>query len=266
MRALDARNKVLFAGKEEGNGRDYSHQLVQNAFLKTFETGLRDETILVNIRPLLRAKNLTDEELMRLVNDLSAMQAQRKLKIGTQAKVSSVSDSQGAAQSETQASKTDNNQLGRAFAEIKELRVELAALKMKQGGESWQTSIPHNRIKVVLGLEEITIKTSGQIIQDVISPLQTHKTELLHSGHGETALSNKAITIVTTHQSNFKTEIHIPTEHNNSSQDVGTTIKHSHILHLSHFHALSVLRKALVGAIIASSAEKKDTRADIVKK
>ncbi len=34
LRALDARNKVLFAGKEEGNGQDYSHQLVQNAFLK----------------------------------------------------------------------------------------------------------------------------------------------------------------------------------------------------------------------------------------
>ncbi len=277
LRALDARNKVLFAGKEEGNGQDYSHQLVQNAFLRTFETGLRDETILVNIRPLLRTKNVTDEKLMRLVNDLSSLQTQRKLKIGTQTKVASVTESPGAVQSEMKTCKTDTNQLGRPFAEIKELRAELASLKIKQGVNRVRLTplhssikvasprikvvFPYNRIKVVLGLE-ITIKMSGQIIQDVISPLQTHEKEcqvmLLHSGRGE-------ITIFTTHKTDFKTEMPIPTEHNNSSQDIGTTIKHPITPHPSRFHALRVLRKALYGAITASSAEKKDIKADSVK-
>ena len=127
---------------------------------------------------------------------------------------------------------------------------------------------PYNRIKVVLGLE-ITIKISGQIIQDVISPLQTHEKEcqvmLLHSGPGEIPHSRKAITIATTHKTDFKTEMPIPTEHNNSSQDIGTTIKHPITPHPSRFHALRVLRKALYGAITASSAEKKDIKADSVK-
>ena len=136
LRALDARNKVLFASKEEDNGQDYSHFLVQNAFLKAFETGLRDEGLLVNMRPVLRSKNVTDEELMRLVNELSAAQAQRKLKVGTSAKVSSVTPEPEPSQIPTKASK-DKHQMGQAFAEIKELRAELAALKLKQGSEPW---------------------------------------------------------------------------------------------------------------------------------
>ena len=136
LRALDARNKVLFASKEEDNGHDYSQLLVQNAFLKAFETGLRDEGLLVNIRPVLRSKNVTDEELMRLVNELSAVQAQRKLKVGTSAKVSSVTPEPEPHQMPTKVSK-DKHQMGQAFAEIKELRAELAALKLKQGGEPW---------------------------------------------------------------------------------------------------------------------------------
>ncbi len=38
--------------------------------MKSFETGLRDDIIAANLRPLLRLPELTDEDLMKHVNEL----------------------------------------------------------------------------------------------------------------------------------------------------------------------------------------------------
>ncbi len=83
LRTLDARNKVLFATQEENVQAEYTNQLVQKSFLKSFETGLRDETLVTNLRPSLRQSTVSDEELMKQVNELATKQAERKLKIGT---------------------------------------------------------------------------------------------------------------------------------------------------------------------------------------
>ena len=80
---LDARNNVMFASREEGAEVQYSEKLVQGAFLKAFETGLRGESILFNWRPSLRMKGITDEDLMHLVNEMATVQAERKIKIGS---------------------------------------------------------------------------------------------------------------------------------------------------------------------------------------
>ena len=137
MRLLDARNKVLFASKEEGSEEEYGTHLVQNAFLKALETGLRDENLLTNIRPLLRSQTSSDEDLMELVNELSSVQTQRRLKISTQGKAHVVSVN--AEPDSLAKSNPATDQLGRAFAEIKELRAELAALRGHQGNDP-QTS------------------------------------------------------------------------------------------------------------------------------
>ena len=81
LKALDARNKVFFATREEDAQAEYNSQLVQKSFLKAFETGLRDENLVTNLRPFLRQDNITDEELMRNVNDLATKQAERKAKV-----------------------------------------------------------------------------------------------------------------------------------------------------------------------------------------
>ena len=80
LRALDARNKVFFATQEEKSSDEYPTQLVQNTFLKTVETGLRDESLVTNLRPFLRQGGITDEELMKHLNDLATVQAERKAK------------------------------------------------------------------------------------------------------------------------------------------------------------------------------------------
>ena len=85
LRLLDSRNKVFFASEEEGSQFEYSHKFVQNTFIKSLETGLRDEALVTNLRPTLQGTEVSDESLMRIVNDLASKQAERKLKMASAA-------------------------------------------------------------------------------------------------------------------------------------------------------------------------------------
>ena len=85
LRLLDSRNKVLFASQEEGSKFEYSQKLVQNTFIKSLETGLRDEALVTNLRPTLQGTELSDESSMRIINDLASKQAKRKLKMASAA-------------------------------------------------------------------------------------------------------------------------------------------------------------------------------------
>ena len=84
LRALDCRNKVNFASQEADCEFDYGFTLIQKTFLKSFETGLRDDILATNLRPILRASELSDEELMKQVNELASHQAERQNKLSTQ--------------------------------------------------------------------------------------------------------------------------------------------------------------------------------------
>ena len=81
LRLLDSRNKVLFASQEEGSLFEYSQKLEQNTFIKSLETGLRDEALVTNLRPTFQGIEVSDENLTRIVNDLVSKQAKRKLKM-----------------------------------------------------------------------------------------------------------------------------------------------------------------------------------------
>ncbi len=48
---------------------------------EVFETGLRDDILAVNLRPILRTSGLTDEELMKHVNELASHQPERQNKL-----------------------------------------------------------------------------------------------------------------------------------------------------------------------------------------
>ena len=72
---LDFHNKVILASQDEESQFEYSLKLVQNIFLKSLETGLRDEGLVTNLRPHLRLAEVSDEELMKVVNELASKQA-----------------------------------------------------------------------------------------------------------------------------------------------------------------------------------------------
>ena len=75
LRLLDSRNRVSFTSKEENAESEYSSQLVEKSFLKAFEPRLCDENLVTNLRPFLRKSDITDNELMRRVNDLAMKQS-----------------------------------------------------------------------------------------------------------------------------------------------------------------------------------------------
>ena len=60
-----------FASKESECEVQYDEPLIQKTFMKSFETGLRDDILATNLRPILRTSGLIDEELMKHVNELA---------------------------------------------------------------------------------------------------------------------------------------------------------------------------------------------------
>ena len=84
LRALDLRNKVNFASQESDCEFNYGLSLIQKTSVKSFETGLRDDILASNLRATLRTPGLTDEELMKQVNELASQQAKRNTKLATE--------------------------------------------------------------------------------------------------------------------------------------------------------------------------------------
>jgi len=74
--ALDLHNKVNFASQESDCEFNYGLSLVQKTFAKSFETGLCDDILASNLRATLCTPGLTNEELMKQVNELASEQAE----------------------------------------------------------------------------------------------------------------------------------------------------------------------------------------------
>ena len=129
LRLLDARNRVFFASKEERAESEYSSQLVENSFLKAFESGLRDENLVTNLRPFLRASPITDDELMRTVNELATKNAKRKAKLGVaKARAITAEKEKGDIQTPNVAKQLENETC-KLSAEIQSLKTQLAEIK-----------------------------------------------------------------------------------------------------------------------------------------
>ena len=113
---MDARNRVFFASKE-GVESEYSSQLIEKSFLKAFESGLHDKNLVTNLRPCLRTSGISDNELIKNVNELATKQADRKTKIG--------SASERSKTAKAQAVLTDN-ETHTLNADIQHLKAQLA--------------------------------------------------------------------------------------------------------------------------------------------
>lgn len=80
MKALELRQKILFASKEASATIKYDQQLVQSLFLHCLETGLRDDAVRVKMRPLLQNTEVSDEELIKEISLASSTETERKMK------------------------------------------------------------------------------------------------------------------------------------------------------------------------------------------
>ena len=129
FRALDLQNKVLFVSQKDDFKFDYGFLLIQNTLLKSLETGLRDDILVTNLRPILRTPDISDEDLMKHVNELTSNQAERQSKLEQKsAKVNSSKVTEGQRVSKPKENPKKNDEL---LTEIREIKSELAMLKQQ---------------------------------------------------------------------------------------------------------------------------------------
>lgn len=144
LRALDLRNKVGFASKESECEVQYDEPLIQKTFMKSFETGLRDDILAANLRPILRTSGLTDEELMKHVNELASHQAERQNKLAGERRLAKVNACEVDETEIKQHRRVDDD--NRILVEIREIRSELENLKRQQvGGNNEQSTTHYDR-------------------------------------------------------------------------------------------------------------------------
>ncbi|CAB3994233.1 Retrovirus-related Pol poly from transposon [Paramuricea clavata] len=130
LRSLDLRNKVGFASKESDCEVRYDESLIHKTFIKSFETGLRDDVLAASLRQILRSPTLTDEDLMRPVNELASDHAERQSKLSSERRFAKVNSCEvEPAEATTKKDMDANKQI---LAEIREIRSEVESLKRQQ--------------------------------------------------------------------------------------------------------------------------------------
>ena len=75
---------VNFASQESDCESNHGLSLIQKTIVKSFETGLCDDISASNLRTTLRTPGLTDEELMKQVNELASQQDEHTTKLATE--------------------------------------------------------------------------------------------------------------------------------------------------------------------------------------
>ncbi len=75
FRALDIRQKVLFASGEECADVSYDLELVQTMFRRSLSTGIRDDIIRSEFAVTLAKKDVSDEELVTVMNTITGRAA-----------------------------------------------------------------------------------------------------------------------------------------------------------------------------------------------
>ena len=120
-----------FASQESDCEFNYGASLIQKTFVKSFETGLRDGILASNLRPTLRTPELTDEELIRQVNELASQQAEKSSKLASKRQKSAKVHACGVGKEEREAraknATTDGGQ--QLLLEIRPIKSEINDLK-----------------------------------------------------------------------------------------------------------------------------------------
>ena len=81
LKALDLRQRVVFASQEAELGLWYDKTPLHNMFRHTILTGLRNDSIKAELRPHLEDPKITDEVLFGKLNKCSSLEAERRKKL-----------------------------------------------------------------------------------------------------------------------------------------------------------------------------------------
>ena len=83
LRMLALRQKILFASKEANAAFSYDATLVQGMFLHSLLTGITNENIKSDLKPLLQKVETTDEALVEQINIAANNEEERQQKLAT---------------------------------------------------------------------------------------------------------------------------------------------------------------------------------------
>ena len=123
IRALDLRQKILFASDEDQNVLKNDKEHVQKLFLRTVETGLQDESIRAKLRPYLKDTNILDEDLIQQLSSAVSSESERSRKLNSQPKT----NVNLFGQTSQVSAMNDNSE--KVMAAIKEIRLEVESLR-----------------------------------------------------------------------------------------------------------------------------------------
>lgn len=135
IRALDLRQKILFASQESESGLKYDPGLVQNMFLHTVLTGLQSDNIKRDLQPYLEQPNVSDELLLEKLNTSCAYENERqdKRRMLTPHRSAAIHsaqtcDSPGEKKEKTTVQQTSSKVKPDILSELKEMRSNMALL------------------------------------------------------------------------------------------------------------------------------------------
>ena len=144
VRLLDLKQKVLFASQEAGSNLKYDPKLVHCMFLHSLLTGLRSDSIKLEVKPYLQNAEVTDEELFEKLNVAVSNEMERWQKLGTRreeptrqglvqqvAQLPSSSKNQSSAEGKTLEKPVKVDLL----AEVRAMKAELAAIRETMGNQ-----------------------------------------------------------------------------------------------------------------------------------
>lgn len=83
IRAMDLRQKVLFASERAKAGLKYNPELVQTQFLQTILTGLQDDAVRVDVKPYLQDASVEDEVLLEKMSAAYSVEQERRNKLSS---------------------------------------------------------------------------------------------------------------------------------------------------------------------------------------
>ncbi|XP_033181946.1 uncharacterized protein LOC117152876 [Anabas testudineus] len=136
IRALDLRQKILFASQEADSALKYDPILVQSMFLHTVLTGLQNDSIRSDLLPYLQQQTCCDELLLEKLNIACANEAERqnKRRQMTQQRLAIVHSGQASDESAEKRKKDSNKDTSNKIEptvlnELREVRSDMAVLK-----------------------------------------------------------------------------------------------------------------------------------------
>ena len=122
MRLMTLKQKILFVSQEESSG--YSQELIQERFLHTMLTGLKNDSVRTELRPLLKDRTTSDDELLESLTKAVADETEHQEKFNRVANKKSVTVS---SIEQTQEKEKKENPI---MKELNELKSQVMALTL----------------------------------------------------------------------------------------------------------------------------------------